>query len=331
MLRPQEGLRLILAVAGLVMLLVAIAYAAPIGTLKQFRVPTRNSSPLDITQGSDGNFWFTEGNVNPPQPFGPHNVGRITPAGDITEFVVCTFCFPNRIVQGPDGILYFTKSDPGLGRITTAGEVLSDVVPPNTLANGNGVAAHGDDIFFAAFNTHSIWRYNASSGQFTEFAMPTPDASPSEVAVDASGIVWFTDAGTNQIGRLDPATGIITETPLLDGDANGPRGIAIATDGKVWFTKRFSHIVGFLDPSTNQVTEFPLATTGPEGIAAAPDGSMWFSQSVAGNVAQITSLGVITEGKAVKGSEPFGITVAPNGDPWYAELSANKIATLQLR
>src|SRR5262245_14721624 len=80
MLRPQEGLRLILAVAGLVMLVVAIAYAAPIGALKQFRVPTRNSSPLDITQGSDGNFWFTEGNVLPPQPFGDHNVGRITPA-----------------------------------------------------------------------------------------------------------------------------------------------------------------------------------------------------------------------------------------------------------
>ena len=132
MLRPRGGTGLVLAVGGLVTVLVAIAYAAPIGTLKQFRVPTRNSSPLDITQGSDGNFWFTEGNVNPPQPFGPHNVGRITPAGDVTEFAVCTFCFPNRIVQGPGGILYFTKSDPGLGRITTDGVVLSDVVPPNT-------------------------------------------------------------------------------------------------------------------------------------------------------------------------------------------------------
>src|SRR5882724_829601 len=162
MMRPRGGAwSLVPAVAGLVALLVAIAHAAPIGALKQFRVPTRNSSPFHITQGSDGNFWFTEGFVNPPQGVGPHNVGRITPAGDITEFAVCTFCFPNRIVQGPDGILYFTKSDPGLGRITTDGVVLPDVVPPNTLANGNGVAAHGNDIFFAAFNTRSIWRYNA--------------------------------------------------------------------------------------------------------------------------------------------------------------------------
>jgi streptogramin lyase len=330
MLRPQEGLRLVLAVAGLVMLVVAIAYAAPIGALKQFRVPTRNGNPLDITQGSDGNFWFTESHVNPPQTDN-HHVGRITPSGDITEFLVCQFCFPNRIVQGPNGVLYFTKSDPALGRITTDGQVMSDVVVPNSLANGNGIAAHGNDIFFAAFNTRSIWRYSADSGQFTEFLMPTPDASPSDVAVDANGIVWFTDAFTNQIGKLNPATRTITLTPIPDGDVNGPRGIAIATDGKVWFTKRFSHVVGFFDPSTNQVQEFQLATTGPEGIAAAPDGSVWFTQSVAGNIARITASGVITEGKSVKGSEPFGITIAPNGDPWYAELSADKIATLQLR
>ena len=98
------------------------------------------------------------------------------------------------------------RATAGLGRITTDGTVLSDVVPPNTLANGNGVAAHGDDIFFAAFNTHSIWRYNVPSNQFTEYVIPTPGASPSEVAVDAQGTVWFTDAGTNQIGRLDLTT-----------------------------------------------------------------------------------------------------------------------------
>jgi len=332
MLRQKKGLRLILAVAGLVMLVVAIAYAAPIGTLKQFRVPTRNSSPLDITQGSDGNFWFTEGFVNPPQGVN-HNVGRITPAGDITEFLVCSdSCFPNRIAQGPGGILYFTKSTAGLGRITTSGTVLPDVAPPDTGANGNGVAVHGTDIFFAAFNTNSIWRYDTLTDTFSEFVIPTLSATPYGVAVDAAGIVWFTEFGANQIGRLDPTSGVITETPLNNA-SNGPRGIAIATDGKVWFTKRFSNVVGFFDPATNAVTEFPLPTsgTGPEGIAAAPDGSVWFAQSVAGNVARITASGVITEGKSVKGSEPFGITVAPNGDPWYAELSADKIATLQLR
>src|SRR5215470_17505637 len=203
----------VLLVAGLVTLPLAIAQAAPIGGLKQFRVPTRNSSPLHITQGSDGNFWFTEGFVNPPQGSN-HNVGRITPGGTVTEFLVCTFCFPNDIVEGPGGILYFTKSDPALGRITTSGQVLPDVVVPNSLANGGGIAAHGDDVWFTAFNTNSVWRYNVPSDQFTEFAVPTGAATPFDVAVDANGIVWFSEFGANQIGRLDPVSSVVTETAV---------------------------------------------------------------------------------------------------------------------
>jgi streptogramin lyase len=319
-----------LLATGVALLVVSVAQAAPIGTLKQFRVPTANANPKSITQGSDGNFWFTESHVQPPQSDN-HHVGRITPAGDVTEFLVCQFCFPNDIVQGPGGVLYFTKSDPGLGRITTDGTVLPDVVPPNTSANGNGVTVSGNGVYYAAFNTNSIWRYDTVSGAFTEFPIPTAGAIPSDVAAAADGAVWFTEAGANKLGRLDPATGAITEV-ALPGGPNGPRELAIASDGKVWFTKRFDNTVGFFDPVTNAVTEFALAPGGgPEGIAAAPDGSVWFAQSLAGNVARITPAGAVTEGKRVKGSTPFDVTVATNGDPWYTELNANKIAVLQLR
>ena len=53
--------------AGLAITLVAMlpaAQAAPIGMLKQFKVPTAGSSPMHITRASDGNFWFTESFVN---------------------------------------------------------------------------------------------------------------------------------------------------------------------------------------------------------------------------------------------------------------------------
>lgn len=319
-----------LLVGALALTVVSVAQAAPIGTLKQFRIPTENGNPKEITRGSDGNFWFTESHVNPPQADN-HHVGRITPAGAITEFLVCQFCFPNDIAQGSNGILYFTRSDPGLGRITLDGTVLPDVVPPDTSAIGNGVAASGDDVFFTSFNTNSIWRYNAAADAFTEYPVPTPGANPFDITIGPDGSVWFTEFHADALGRLDPTTGVITETPVGDGP-NGPRGLTVATDGKVWFTKRFDNSVGFFDPATGTVMEFPLAAgRGPEGIAAAPDGSVWFTQSVHGSIARITAGGVITEAKRVRGSEPFGITVAPNGDPWYAMLSADKIATLQLR
>jgi hypothetical protein len=59
------------------------AVAAPIGALKQFKVPTADSQPRAITHGSDGNRWFTEGTEFTPAPA---KVARITPAAVITEF-----------------------------------------------------------------------------------------------------------------------------------------------------------------------------------------------------------------------------------------------------
>ncbi len=304
--------------------MLSAAQAAPIGMLKQFKVPTAGSSPEHITRASDGNFWFTEFFVN-NQNAQPHKVGRITPTGQVTEFPVCDFCFPTDIVQGSDGILYFTKNDASLGRITTDGTVLPDI-PATFSPNGNGLDAHGDDIWFADFNNHSVWRYDIPTEAFTEF--PAPNTIPLDIAVAANGIVWFTDAN-GQIGQLDPATGVVTEI-----DVEGfPREINIAGDGAVWFTERFTpQAVGRIDLDTNSVALFPT-DGGPEDIApAGPDGSMWFTRTTGGNIARISPTGEITAtSKVVKGSEPFGITVAPNGDPWFTMLSADKIATLQLR
>ena len=287
--------------------------------------------------GSDGNLWFTEGNeifTPEPEPFGSfyNNIGKITPSGEITEFRLdgCQ-CFLNDIVQGPNDVLYFTTNNPGLGRITTSGVFLSTVAPQNTTANGGGVAAHGDDVWYTDFNNDSLWRYNVVSGQFTQFEVPTPASNPLDVDVAPDGTVWFTDADAQAIGSLDPQSGTFTETPIPGGGT--PRGIAIASDGSVWFTERFDHAVGRLVPSTGQVTEFPTLTpnAGPEDIAAASNGAMWFTQYNAGNIARITPDGTITEGRSVKNSGPFGITLGPGGNPWYTMLDANKIATLQLR
>ena len=52
--------------------------------------------------GPDGNLWFTEDAGN--------NIGRITPAGEITEFPLPTpGSGPAGITVGPDGNLWFTE------------------------------------------------------------------------------------------------------------------------------------------------------------------------------------------------------------------------------
>ena len=317
-----RALALVLA-AGLALSVGTSALAAPVGTLKQFKVPTANSQPRAITNGSDGNRWFTEGTEFTGAPA---KIGRITPAGAVTEFPVeCNFCIVTDIAQGPADTLYFTSNDPSLGRIDTAGQQLPSVPVPNSSALGGNLAIHGNDVWITDFNNDSLWRFDIASGQFTQFPVP----EPADVAVDGLGRVWFTAPLTGAIGRLDPATGTVTST-----DAGGliPRDLAVGADGQVWFTARFTpQGVGRLDPDTDVVTTFPLTAVGPQSIAASPDGSMWFTQTTKGNIAQIDNAGVITETKTVRDSQPFGIVVAANGDPWYTMMTANKIATVQLR
>jgi len=179
---------------------------------------------------------------------------------------------------------------------------------------------------FRKTGSNSIWRYQIATGEFTQYLLP--GSLPSDVDVDAAGIVWFAASDANAIGRLDPSSGGVTHTPTI----SSPRAIAVATDGQIWFTARFTpQAVGRLNPATGVVTEFPLTNVGPNFIAASPDGSMWFTQNTKGNIARIGNAGVITEGKVVKGSEPFDITVDAGGDPWYTMMEANKIAEFQLR
>jgi virginiamycin B lyase len=312
---------------GLVLSLGSAALAAPVGALKQFKVPTANSQPRAITNGSDGNRWFTEGTEFTAAPA---KIGQVTPAGSITEFDAnCQFCILTDIVQGPAEILYVTSNNPILLRFNVAtGTFLAPIDIPNSNAVAGDLAVHGDDIWFTDFNNDSLWRYNITAGQFTQFPL---QIQPSDVAIDSAGSAWFTAPFDNTVNRLTPATGTVESFPVPDGLS--PRQITIAADGQIWFTSRFvPQGVGRLDPTTSVVATFPTPSNpGPEGVAAAPDGSIWFSQTTKGNIAKIDNSGVITETKAVKGSEPFGITVAPNGDPWYTMMAANKIATLQLR
>jgi len=323
---------------GLALSMQTAALAAPVGGLKQFKVPTANSQPRAITSGSDGNRWFTEGTEFTAAPA---KIARITPAGVITEFAPdvadgCNFCIITDIAQGPGGILYITSNDPTLMRFNVATQSFQTPVQmPNTSALGGNLAVSANDVWITDFNNDVVWRYRLSDGQFSS----VPVSDPADVAVDVTGNAWFTQPGdvnapgTSNIGRIDAATGAVTTTPTTDGSTTvAPRSITVASDGQVWFTARFTpQAVGRLNPSDNSVTLFPVTNVGAEGIAASPDGSMWFTQTTKGNIASINNTGVITEAKTVKGSQPFGITVAPNGDPWYTMMSANKIATVQLR
>ena len=91
-----------------------IGRITPAGVTVEFPIPNFPGADSSwyggMTTGPDGNLWFAISSLNPAYP---GRIGRITPAGDVTEFA--THSEPNQITVGPDGNLWFT-ADFAIGR-----------------------------------------------------------------------------------------------------------------------------------------------------------------------------------------------------------------------
>jgi virginiamycin B lyase len=132
------------------------------GKFTTFNVPRSNGATDDITAGPDGNLWFTLDNTDSSS-----KIGRITPAGVITEFGFPSpsndYLYLSGITKGPDGNLWFTYQD-----FTT--------------------------------NANAIGRIT-TSGTITLFPTPTANSGPTDITSGPDGNLWFTEAAGN-IGRI---------------------------------------------------------------------------------------------------------------------------------
>ncbi len=99
----------------------------PAGAITQFSFFRDSAQPLAITAGADGNLWFTEA--------GSPNIGRINPgSGSAVDFPVSSLA--HAITAGSDGNVWFALASGSIGRITPAGVVTEFPVPTTVLPAG---------------------------------------------------------------------------------------------------------------------------------------------------------------------------------------------------
>ena len=193
-----------------------IGRLTPAGVKAEFAFPYPQGAGLMITQGPDGNMWFTTDQ---------NQIGKITPAGAITLYSIPAGLDAYGITAGPDSSLWFTQWH-GVGKITTSGAYTGYTV--SAFTSGFGAITNGPDgnLWFTESAINKI-ACMTPNGVVTEFVIPSAEASPNGITTGPDGNIWFTESGTGKIGKIvlaavEPNIATIMNLAARAGNAIAP-------------------------------------------------------------------------------------------------------------
>src|SRR6476659_2864109 len=303
----KHTLRLTL-VAGLVLTSLSTSHAQ--ATSHKF--PIRGASqPFAITMGADGNAWFTLSNSN--------QVAKITPNGRISYFVTPTLSNPAYITLGPDGNVWFGEGSTGkIASITPAGVITEYQFSFFGVSVGITTGSDGN-IWFSDQTDSAVWRFNLSTGSFTEFHLPTSNSFPGDMTLGADGNIWVTEQAVDKYARVTP-DGVITEFTGL----SAPGSIAAGPAGNLWITSAFLPQVNRVNPTTLATTTFPIPSPA-SNIRPGNRNNLIFTEFAVNKIASITTDGVVTESVEFVHSEPTGITAGVGNKVWFLGFGNNRV------
>jgi streptogramin lyase len=280
---------------------------------------TAGSTPQGITAGLDGNLWFAES-------MGGNLIGRITPAGTITDFTGLTGA-PFWIASGPGGTLWVTEpSANAIGKLSTAGAVVGEFPVPTAGSFPDQITPGRDgNLWFTEFFGNKIGMITPA-GVITEFPI-SAGAGPTAIVAGSDGNLWFTEQSGNRIGRITTA-GVATDFGPV---GSTPAGMAAGPDGNVWFTEYSGNQIGRITMA-GVVTEYAVTTaaSAPASITAGADGNLWFTEDAGNKIGRMSPAGTMLAEFAIPaaGSGPNGIASGPDGNLWFTERLMNQIGRL---
>jgi virginiamycin B lyase len=126
--------------------------------------------------------------------------------------------------------------------------------------------------FLATINLSSgPWKYElktlprpkgrATQVIYTEYDLPAKTRQPHDVIVDSKGMAWYADFGDQILGKLDPATGKVTEykVPLAKpGAPTGTLALRFDQDENLWLGMQFQAAISKFDQKTEKFEVYPL-------------------------------------------------------------------------
>jgi virginiamycin B lyase len=162
-------------------------------------------------------------------------------------------------------------------------------------------------------------------------------ANPHDPLIMADGSIFYASTGSNELGQLDPTSGLWKKFPAKSPDG-GPHGLINDAQGHVWFTAAQGDYIGHLDPKTGEITEHKLKDPSkPDTYHYHPhtpvfdDKGILFFTMFDGNMmgrmnpktGEIKLVSVPTTF-----SGPYGLRLDSKGTPWFVEFNRPKVASM---
>jgi virginiamycin B lyase len=175
-----------------------------------------------------------------------------------------------------------------------------------------------------------------------EFSLP-PDSAPHDIAVDAEGKAWISEANTGILGRFDPTLLTYTRLTPPAGKSSKLRANSVAVDprGCVWFVDDGpnARLVRFdssaKDFKTYQLPEYRYPTQpGSTGARLVTlrflDGNVWATGLAANWLLKLDPrTGNVSEYPVPKGTSPYGLAIGGDQTVWYSAEVANLVGKME--
>ena len=290
-----------------------------------FPTPTAGSVPRGITDGPDGNIWFTEYQTN--------QIGKLDlQTGVITEYAVPTAgAAPLSIVTGPNGNLWFSEwQGRKIGEINPATGAITEsaLLPGNGHPYGITVGTNGE-IWFGEALSGEVGEIDPTSLAITQFAVPT-NSDNVGIASGSDGNMWFAEGVANKIAKINPTTGTVTEYTIPTAGSY-PLAIIAGPDGALWFAEYYGNKIGRIDTS-GHISEFAIPTSNSRvdlfGLTERADGGIWIAEQGTDKIGRIDTAtdSIVEYAEPTSGNHPEGITVGADNALWYTDYSGNAIS-----
>ncbi|MBI3149406.1 MAG: hypothetical protein HYZ17_12925 [Betaproteobacteria bacterium] len=170
-----------------------------------------------------------------------------------------------------------------------------------------------------------------ASDAFELFAISTPHAYPTRIAIDKSNVVWFIQSNFHRIGSFHAGKNAFAEyappTPK-----SFPSDLAVGADGRIWTVESNANQLGVLNPASGSWQEYDIPTIEslPSRIAVDPQGRVWFTQFYGNKVGMFDPRRETFKEFPIRtpASRPSGIVVDRKGTVWFLETQGNKLVKL---